>query len=164
MATARTIEFTTEDLESSGNYNIEPGVYDLKLTRVKDHMSKAGNPGWKWTFTVLKGGATFDLYTVFTQKARWKLVEVLTALGWEPSEGLESVDPDLYVGVEVSGDIQYQKEDEFSASMEGQPRYLELARIYRKVDKSDLPDFDQLRGSVEEGDRDYDPSIDGEQF
>lgn len=126
-------------------YELKPGPADVELVSVKDHVGlKSGNPGWKWTFREIRTGETFDIYTMFSTAARWKLTETLNAFGWESEDGLNEVDPNLYVGLVVTGDFDFQQEDEFSSGMGG-PQYLELKRVHRKITEDDLPPAPSIR-------------------
>ena len=158
-ATPKTLEF----------FELKPGTNDVELVSVKDHVGKtSGNPGWKWTFKEIRSGETFDMYTMFSQKARWKLIEVLNAFGWESEDGLNDIDPNIYIGQIVTGEFDYQEEDEFSTSMGG-PKYLELRRVYRQVSEDDLPQVDQSKlldayNQVRETAGTYDEERDGAKF
>lgn len=61
------------------------GDYLLKCLGCKKDVGKdSGNPMWVWDFVIFEGefeGKDFKLYTVLTQDAMWKVLEVCVALG-----------------------------------------------------------------------------------
>lgn len=123
---------------TQGSYDLDPGPYDAKLVGINNHHSKAGNNGLRWTFSV--NGAEFDMYTMFTPNSTWKLTEVLDAIGIDVSEGVELGDYDLelYIGTTVTAYVDFQEEDEYSASVADGKRYREIKSVSRKVTPSDF--------------------------
>ena len=83
-------EFTVEGLdEGDSKFKIPEGEYKMRLIDLVKETSKAGNPMWVWTFTVVSGeheGIELKTWTALTPAAMWKLTEVLQALGL-PSDG-----------------------------------------------------------------------------
>lgn len=126
-ATPRDVTYEADDLVRKGGYgHIEcPGYHNAELIDVNDHISRAGNEGWKWDFEVL--GAPFSEYTMFSTDARWKLVQTVAAFDpnyWEDGGTVENVDPNVFIGMTVSAFIGWQyDEDELE---EGDMNYREL--------------------------------------
>ena len=152
-ATPKTFEF----------YTPKEGPSDVELVAVKDHVGKtSGNPGWKWTFKEVRSGELYDIYTMFSQKARWKLTETLAAFGWEIDDGVNDVDPNLYVGQIVTGEFAFEEDNEFTQSMGG-PKSLELKRVYRPISEADLPSFKDYQEQAAEA-ATFDEERDGAKF
>ena len=114
-ATARAIEITAEDLESTGGSSdyekLEvPNDYYATVTKVEDYdnSSKGGSHGWVWFFDI--EGLEFRIYTAFSKKARWKLVEVLESLDIDLSEGIADIDPNAFVGDVVGAHVDFPKD------------------------------------------------------
>ena len=64
--------------------SIPEDTYVGKCIDVVKGTSKAGNPMWTWTFTIIEGpysGEDLKLFTAITPAAIWKLVETLNAFG-----------------------------------------------------------------------------------
>jgi len=60
------------------------GTYVGKCVDLVKGTSKAGNPMWTWTFTVIEGphaGEDLKIWTALTPAAIWKLSETLAAFG-----------------------------------------------------------------------------------
>lgn len=83
-------EFVIEeglDEDTGGQYYVGEGTYRAKVVEVVKGESKAGNPMWTWTLTVVGGGdkqyhgKELRTWTALTPAAMWKLREVLVALG-----------------------------------------------------------------------------------
>lgn len=113
-ATARTLEFTAEDVASaggSGDYeNLEvPGDYVALLADVVDYdnSEKGGSRGWRFNYKV--EGLDFSVFCAFSKAARWKLIEVLEAHGYPVEEGIAECDPNMFVGTEVGAHVDFPK-------------------------------------------------------
>lgn len=63
---------------------IPDGKYRMSCADVEQGVSKANNPQFIWTFTVMNGdyvGREFKYFTALTPAAMWKVAETVTALG-----------------------------------------------------------------------------------
>jgi hypothetical protein len=135
-ATRRTeiIEITGEG--GGGSYaSLDPGEYDAILVSVEDydnrHLGKTH--GWIWTFTV--EGLPFKMWTAFTEKSLWKLAEVVGAFDYEQVDdilnGVIDVDPNNYIGLTVTGEIQWEKDP--ATLPQGEVNYKRLAAVWQSV-------------------------------
>ena len=89
--------------EQTDGMILPEGEYLGKVIDIEKTTSKAGNPMWVWTFTIVDGkysGMEFKLFTALTPAALWKLSETLMALGiggpgekvkFEPKEVLNTL-------------------------------------------------------------------------
>jgi hypothetical protein len=75
------------DEQKAGSRGRIPGKkwYTMKLLDVVEEISRSSsNPMWTWEFVITSGsyaGRTFKMWTVLTDDAAWKVIEVLEALG-----------------------------------------------------------------------------------
>lgn len=70
--------------EVQSNFIIPNDVYPVRCIEVEQSVSKAGNPMYVWTFTIINGeyaGRDFKSYTAVTPAAMWKVAETVIALG-----------------------------------------------------------------------------------
>jgi hypothetical protein len=141
---AKKISLTSDDISGNGGANqITPGDYEAAIVAVEDHVAQSGNEGWKWTVQV--GKLKLFTFTMFTKNAKWKLVELMGALGIPMQEGEISFNPQDYVGKPVGVELIKDKNDE---------RYLEINKFFpvgakkvaavdadaeTEVDKSEVP-------------------------
>jgi len=144
MVQAKKISLTTDDISGNGGANqITPGDYEATIVEVEDHVAQSGNEGWKWTVQV--GRLKLRTFTMFTANAKWKLVELMGALGIPMQEGEISFNPQDYVGKPVGVELIEDKND---------TRYLEINKFFpvgtkpatsvnesaeNKVDNSEVP-------------------------
>lgn len=141
---AKKISLTSDDISGNGGANqITPGDYEATIIEVEDHVAQSGNDGWKWTVQV--GRLKLRTFTMFTPNAKWKLVELMGALGIPMQEGEVSFNPQDYVGKPVGVELIEDKNDS---------RYLEINKFFpvgtkettvvntdtsTEVDKNDIP-------------------------
>lgn len=112
-ATPQKIDITAKDIEQAQRRESEydysdievPGDYEATLVDVNDHETERGK-GWRFTFEIM--GCPFDEYTMFSKKAKWKLLQVIEALGYPLEEGIADFDPNAYVGVVVGAHVDWQ--------------------------------------------------------
>jgi len=95
--------FEVDLSEQTDGMILPEGEYLGKVIDIEKTTSKAGNPMWVWTFTIVDGkysGMEFKLFTALTPAALWKLSETLMALGiggpgekvkFEPKEVLNTL-------------------------------------------------------------------------
>lgn len=132
-ATPRNIPITPEDVEAAQRGPSEysyadievPGDYVATLVDVNDHITDNGE-SWKFTFEIM--GCPFDEYTSFNKNARWKLMQVVQALGFpiEQEESLADFDPNAYIGTDVGATVDWQHDIE---THDG-PNYREIKQLY----------------------------------
>ena len=145
MATAQEFEFTDGDVAgSSGAYDeIEvPKDYEATVLSVDDYDNTADNrsKGWVWTFQV--EGLPFKEWTSFSPGARWKLVELMTALGVEVEAGIGTVDPNSFIGHSLGVTVDWDPSD---ATWDGvSPRYRRLSRFFELVEFEDTTEVAPL--------------------
>lgn len=114
-----------------------PGDYRGTVVGVQDHTSKAGNTGWKFEIEVL--GCPFDEYVMHSQKARWKLFQMAEALGHDVSQGIETFDPNIYIGSEIGVSIDWQTDPDLLD--EGEANYREITSVFpvSEFESADVP-------------------------
>jgi hypothetical protein len=84
-------------------YFVEPDVYEVEIKTAIEKISKSGNPMIKLTCTILlpdgSNGPEVWEHLTFTEKAAWKIDQVLSAIGIAIVAGEEvDVDPDQLIG------------------------------------------------------------------
>lgn len=95
VATKRPMDFT--NVKEQGNFNPkhrEPGDYRLKIAKVDDHTSQAGNDGWVFTLKV-EGDerATYPYHCGADEKQAWKIRKLFIAAGLQVPKKRVMVDP-----------------------------------------------------------------------
>lgn len=123
-----TIDLEAPELDNS----VPEGEYVGKCIDVIKAVSKAGNPMWTWTFTIIEGpysGEDFKIFTAITPAAIWKLTETLNAFGL-----VEKGKPVQFTRDDVLNTMVYM--DVVADEYQGQPRAsLERVRPYKEVGK-----------------------------
>ncbi|ADD94617.1 MAG: hypothetical protein CMQ02_10245 [Gammaproteobacteria bacterium] len=120
MTQAKKINITSDDISGAGGANqITPGDYEASVVEVSDHIAKSGNEGWKWTVQV--GRLKLTTFTMFTPNAKWKLIEVMSALGIPMETGEVSFDPQNYIGKTLGVELIEDPNDS---------RYLEINKFF----------------------------------
>lgn len=104
------ISLDFEGVESGGGgFRIPEGDYRMKVVKVEDTESDAGNSMFKWTFEGMEKkakGKKFYLYTVYDPPdSLWKLKSLLEALGTEVPDGAMDLDLDEMVDLELIGQV-----------------------------------------------------------
>jgi hypothetical protein len=104
------ISLDFEGVESGGGgFKIPEGEYLMKVIKVEDTESDAGNSMFKWTFEGQEKkakGKKFYLYTVYDPPdSLWKLKSLLEALGTEVPDGALDLDLDEMVDLELIGQV-----------------------------------------------------------
>jgi hypothetical protein len=142
MTQAKKINITTDDISGNGGAaQITPGDYEATIVEVADHVAQSGNEGWKWTVQV--GRLKLYTFTMFTKNAKWKLIELMGALGIPMETGEVSFDPQNYVGKSIGVELKEDPNDS---------RYLEINKFFpvgakevtdiaanTEVDKKEVP-------------------------
>ena len=138
-ATAQNFNITKDDLVGGiGGAFAEltvPGEYEATLSSVEDYdyTAKGKTKGWKFNFAIETpsgGSVTLSSHIAFTPESRWKLVGTLEALGSDLSEGVNSIDPNAYVGDKVGLLIDFPRNDD------GEPisKYREIQDVFSLVE------------------------------
>ncbi len=140
MATAREFDVSAGDASAAGAAYDQlevPGDYEAQLQSVEDYdkTGSGGSHGWVWTFVV--EGLPFKEWTSFSTGARWKLLELVEAMGHDVEEGLLEVNPNSFVGSTIGVSLDWDPPD---ASWDGTaPRYRRIAKFFRLVELEDTP-------------------------
>lgn len=97
---------------TGGNFDpIPAGDYVVEVEKVENRTAKSGNEMLSLTFNVMEGEyegrKIFDLY-VLTEKALWKLKDLLVAVGVD-TEGMVDLDVDDLVGEVFAAKIEIQE-------------------------------------------------------
>lgn len=130
-ATPRKLSVSEEALtpRGTGTYSAIPVPSDqrAKLVDVRDYDKGPGRIGWEWKLDIL--GCDFSVYTNFNDAARFKLVDTVEA--FDPGRvviGLNDLDPNMYIGMEVGAHIDWQKDPETLA--EGESNFREIKYLF----------------------------------
>ena len=97
---------------TGGNFEpIPAGDYVVEIEKVENRTAKSGNEMLSLTFNVVEGEyegrKIFDLY-VLTEKALWKLKDLLVAVGVD-TEGMVDLDVDDLVGEVFTATVEIQE-------------------------------------------------------
>ena len=97
---------------TGGNFEpIPAGDYTVEIEKVENRTAKSGNEMLSLTFNVMEGEyegrKIFDLY-VLTEKALWKLKDLLVAVGVD-TEGMVDLDIDDLVGEVFVANVEIQE-------------------------------------------------------
>jgi hypothetical protein len=106
-----TVDFTGVD-EGGGSFTIKDGSYPMKVVKVTEEESKAGNDMLVFTFEGTAGaakGKSFKQWAALTPDSLWKLKSLLKALGQEVPDSPHDIDLDELVDLELTGVVS--KED-----------------------------------------------------
>ncbi len=159
-ATARKIEFPEELVtkqaerrEGGGGAYAELDVpVDVHATLVDvNDYDKRPEKGWGWLFTYeveVPSGNTvgFDDYLSFTDGARWKLLDTLTAHGFDVSEGINNVDPNEAIDTVVGARIDFPRNDAGEATS----KYREIRWVFSLVEDVEEVIGEEVEESAEE--------------
>jgi hypothetical protein len=90
-ATARVLNISAEEIAQAGQPRAQgtwaeievPGDYEATLADVNDFVSKAGHPGWKFTYQLPTSTGPVELHewVTFQDSVKWKLSDILKAHG-----------------------------------------------------------------------------------
>lgn len=113
------------DLTQANNDPIPSGTYLAKVVKAEEKESQKGNAYINWEFDIISDdseidGRKFWCATVTAGKGAFKLKELLEALGMD-LDGLESIDPDEFLGMEVKvtlGIRSYEQDGQMRESNE----------------------------------------------
>lgn len=133
---------------------VPEGVYRCRCTDIVEETSKANNPMWTWDFVIVGGeqdGKELKMWTALTDKALWKLRDVMEGLQIPKDANSEYVfDPedvmkmDLIVQVEVE---EYKGQDKstiaaiFAASHPDAPEVTDKGPAPYRPDGPQTPGF-----------------------
>lgn len=116
-ATARPMDFT--NVKDAGNFNPRrkpAGDYRMKVVKVEDETSKAGNQ--QWVFTIVPTTdqrSTYPYYCGFDVAQAWKVRNLFIAAGIAVPKKKVRVDPNKLVNKEIGASLD---DDEY----EGKPK------------------------------------------
>jgi hypothetical protein len=103
------VDFTGVESGGGGGVKIPEGSYRMKVAKVEEDESSAGNDMFKWTFKGVEGkakGKTFYQYTTLNDEALWKLRSLLEALDVEVPDGPLDIDLEDMIDRELIGIVQ----------------------------------------------------------
>jgi hypothetical protein len=115
-ATKRPMDFT--NVKEGGVFNprhVEPGDYRLKIVKVDDHTSQAGNDGW--VFTLKRDGderATYPYHCGADEKQAWKVRKLFIAAGLQVPKKRVMVDPNKLVNKTIGASLD---DDEYEGRL-----------------------------------------------
>ena len=161
-ATARQIEFPQDLVDKQGQRS-EGGAY-AELDCPSDHPAtlidvldydKRPEKGWGWIFkyeveTPSGNTVPFDEYLSFSDTARWKLIDTLTAHGFMVEGGIADIDPNAAIDSVVGARIDFPRGDD------GEPtsKYREIRWVFSLVD-----DVEEVVGTEEEVNAEEEPAV-----
>ena len=146
-ATARKLEIDQSDFDSTGGgayAELEvPADYEATLSDVEDYdyTDRGKSRGWIFHYgveTPSGSTATFKTWLSFNKNARWKLIEVLEAHGFPIEEGINSVDPNQFIGEVVGVHLDFGTEKDENGN-EVPSAFREIKSIFNLVDEPELP-------------------------
>ena len=104
---------------TGGNFEpIPAGDYVLEIENIEEQVSKAGNNMLNITFNVAEGeyaGRKIFEFYVLTEKALWKMKDLLIALGID-TEGQVDIDIDDLEGEMFIGNVEIQEQRGYEPS------------------------------------------------
>ena len=104
---------------TGGNFEpIPAGDYVLEIENIEEQVSKAGNNMLNITFNVAEGeyaGRKIFEFYVLTEKALWKMKDLLIALGID-TEGQVDIDIDDLEGEMFIGNVEIQEQKGYEPS------------------------------------------------
>lgn len=102
-----------------------PGDYEGTITDVEDYKTERSR-GWKLHIDILD--CNFFVWLSHSEAARWKIEEVLSALGQLFEDGdIEAVDPNSWIGQTVG----------CAVDMDESGRYREIKTLFQLEDEED---------------------------
>lgn len=115
-ATKRVMDFTKVKEVGTHNPKHKPsGDYRMKVTKVDDHTSKAGNEGWVFTIVpTTDQRATYPYHVGADTDQAWKLRNLLIAAGFSVPKKRINVDPNKLVGKEIGASLE---DDEYEGRL-----------------------------------------------
>lgn len=115
-ATKKAIDFT--NVKDQGDFNPKhkpAGDYRMKIVKVEDSTSKAGNEQWVFTLvTATDQRSTYPYYVPQDADKAWKIRNLLVAAGFTVPKKRVSVDPNKLVGKEIGASLD---DDEYNDRM-----------------------------------------------
>jgi hypothetical protein len=115
-ATKRAIDMTNVKDAPNVNPKRKPeGDYKLKVIKVEDHKSSAGNDGWMFTLQLaMDSRATYAYYCGFDDKQAWKIRNLCVAAGLAVPKKKVMVDPNRLLNKEIGGTLE---DDEYEGKV-----------------------------------------------
>lgn len=138
--------------EGGGRIHVKPGDYKVKIAKAEFGESQAGNPMITLTYQLLDGpkkGKTIKDRFALTEKAMWKLYNMLVALGKKVPKKKVNLKPAEWVGEEL---VVTLEDDEYDGKM-----YSSVA------DYINVEDYDPDTADDEDEDEDEDEEEDEEE-
>jgi hypothetical protein len=106
-ASKRIIDFT--NVKERGEFNTKhkpAGDYRMKIVKVDDGVSKAGNDQWVFTLIPVDDRqATYPYYCGMDDKQSWKVRNLFVAAGFPVPKKRVNVDPNKLVGKEIGATL-----------------------------------------------------------
>lgn len=116
-------EFTpvdmTEVTHSGGSFIDDPGIYDVVIVKAENTTSKAGTPGWKFTYRDAAGRTIQDTMWL-SEAAKWRLENLIDAAGHLTDAEKKKFTPPMIYGKTVKIVVAKSKEN---------PAYLNIESI-----------------------------------
>lgn len=162
VATKRKMDFT--NVKEGGGFNprhVKSGDYRMKILKVEDGESKAGNS--QWVFTIQREGdkrATYPYYVgCDDDKQAWKIRKLLIAAGIPVPKKLVMVDPNKLVGKTIGA---FLDDDEYEGRMKSViADTFPVSEIDNDEDEDEAP-ARKPKARVVEDDEDDDVDLDEE--
>jgi hypothetical protein len=107
-------EFTpvdmTEVTHSGGSFIDDPGIYDVVIVKAENTTSKAGTPGWKFTYRDAAGRTIQDTMWL-SEAAKWRLENLIDAAGHLTDAEKKKFTPPMIYGKTVKIVVAKSKEN-----------------------------------------------------
>jgi hypothetical protein len=115
-ATKKAIDFTNVKEQGDFNPKNKPsGDYRMKVVKVEDATSKAGNDQWVFTIVpVSDQRATYPYYVQQDTDKAWKIRNLFIAAGFNVPKKRAMVDPNKLVGKEIGATLE---DDEYEGRL-----------------------------------------------
>ena len=113
----------------------------LKGVEDYDYSDRGKSRGWIFNYgveTPSGKNASFKVWLSFGKNARWKLIEVLEAHGFPLEEGINSVDPNSFIGDMVGVHIDFGTELNENGD-EVQSAFREVQSVFDLAVQPELP-------------------------
>lgn len=145
-ATARKIEIEAGDFSTGSGAYAEldvPGDYEAVLSDVIDYDYRDRGKSFGWVFiyeveTPSGRAVPFNVHLSLGKNARWKIIEVAEAHGYEVEEGIINFDPNQFIGETVGVHLDFGTEKDENGN-EVPSAYREVQSVFALVDEPEKP-------------------------